>query len=266
MISTLRKFAAIFGVYFKDGIAYRASGIIWILTDALTVFTMPLVWGSAMGSGSVSGFNKADITQYYLVMLLVQAFVICHFMWELAMEIKDGQFSAALVKPISVYQVYFIRNLSWRTIRMALSIPFFGLFMLFFAKDLQGATFHLGLEFWISVILGHLLSFTTVMMLGFLALFLEEAFALFELYYFPMLFLSGQIVPVAMLPDWAQKLAKYLPFYYTTNLPVDIVVGRVASGQAWGAVGIQLLFIVAAYGVSKILWTKGVRQFNGVGL
>ena len=266
MLASLRKWFALFNVYLKDGIAYRVNGIIWILTDAFTMFTMPLVWMSAMGTNTISGFNKADIVKYYLAMLMVSGFVVCHFMWELANEIKDGQFSAQLVRPISVYQVYFFRNFSWRIVRMSLCIPFLLLFMWFYRDTLHGATFNWSVTFWVSLFLGHLLSFTTVMMLGFIALFIEEAMALFELYYFPILFLSGQVVPVAMLPAWAQTLAKYLPFYYTTNLPVDIGIGRVTGSTIWTGLLVQGFYIALTFAISKVLWTKGLRQFSGVGL
>ncbi len=266
MIAILRKWFAFFKVYFKDGIAYRVNGIIWILTDAFTVFTMPLVWTSAMGTSTLAGFTKGDIVKYYLAMLMVSGFVLCHFMWELSMEIKDGQFAAQLVRPISVYQVYFMRNLSWRIVRMSLCVPFLLAFMWFYRDLLHGATFNWDWTFWVTMLLGHVLSFTTVMMLGFIALFVEEAMALFELYYFPMLFLSGQVVPVAMLPDWAQSLAKYLPFYYTTNLPVDIGIGRVTGNTIWMGMLVQIFYIGLTYGVSKVLWVKGLKQFSGVGL
>ncbi|MBI1334191.1 MAG: ABC-2 family transporter protein [Armatimonadetes bacterium] len=266
MLATFRKWLALFSVYLKDGIAYRVNGIIWILTDAFTMFTMPLVWMSAMGGGRVAGFNKGDIVRYYLAMLMVSGFVVCHFMWELAIEIKDGQFSAQLVRPISTYQVYFFRNFSWRIVRMSLCVPFLLLFMWFYRGILHDATFNWNWQFFSALLLGHLLSFTTVMMLGFIALFVEEAMALFELYYFPMLFLSGQVVPVAMLPDWAQQLAKVLPFYYTTNLPVDIGIGRVGGDTALVGLGVQCFYIALTFGISKILWAKGLRQFSGVGL
>ena len=266
MPASLRKWFALFNVYLKDGIAYRVNGIIWILTDAFTMFTMPLVWMSAMGSNTIAGFGKADIVKYYLAMLMVSGFVVCHFMWELSIEIKDGQFASQLVRPISVYQVYFFRNLSWRIVRISLCVPFLLLFVWFYRDVLQGVSFNWGPPFWMALILGHLLSFTTVMMLGFIALFVEEAMALFELYYFPMLFLSGQVVPVAMLPVWAQSLAKYLPFYYTTNLPVDIGIGRVTGDTVWTGMLVQCLFIGLTFGVSKILWVKGLKQFSGVGL
>lgn len=265
-MSLIPKLLALFTVWIKDGIQYRVNGIIWILTDAMTVFTMPLMWLSSMQGDTVGQMTRGGIVQYYLAMLAVGSFVICHFMWELAYEIKEGIFSAQLVRPISVYQSYFVRNFAWRIVRMSLATPFMiGYYWLY--RDLLSSThFHFSWQFAVAMLGGHILSFTTVMMLGFIALFVEEAYALFELYYFPMLFLSGQIFPVALLPPWAQTLAHYLPFYYTTNLPVDIVIGHVKAEQSLGLIGVQMVFIGITYGISKILWVKGLRQFSGVGM
>ena len=61
MTATLRKWRAIFGIYFQDGLAYRASGLIWILTDLVTAVTMPLVWANASkGSATIAGYNMVS--------------------------------------------------------------------------------------------------------------------------------------------------------------------------------------------------------------
>lgn len=265
-MALLPKLKALFTVWIKDGIQYRVNGLIWILTDAITVFTMPLVWLSSMKGDMVGQLSRGGIVQYYLAMLAVGSFVICHFMWELAYEIKEGIFSAQLVRPISVYQSYFVRNFAWRIVRISLAVPFFLIYMYFYRDLLSATNFHFSWQFAVAMFGGHVLSFTTVMMLGFIALFVEEAYALFELYYFPMLFLSGQIFPVQLLPPWAQTLAQYLPFYYTTNLPVDIVIGHIKPENAYMPLLIQFMFIAITYGISKILWVKGLKQFSGVGM
>ncbi|MGL1465783.1 hypothetical protein ACSTI9_00195, partial [Vibrio parahaemolyticus] len=65
---------------------------------------------------------------------------------------------------------------------------------------LVGAHFYIGWEFWVSLILGHFVSFTFVIAFAMIALYVQEAQAIFELYYVPMLFLSGQLFPIAVLP------------------------------------------------------------------
>ena len=266
MTATLRKWRAIFNVYFQDGIAYRASGLIWILTDLTTAVTMPLVWAKASAGGAIQGFSTSDFVLYYLCLLLLGSFITSHIMWELAMEIKEGQFTNMLVRPVSFYQFTFLRNLSWRIIRTCLFLPFFFVLLWAYHGYLGGAHVYLGWEFWVAVLLGHLVSFTVVMMMSMIALFTQEAMSIFELYYVPMLFLSGQLFPIAVLPDWARFLGKLFPFYYTTGAPTEILIGRVSGPQALQTLGMQAVWIAIAYLLSRLLWSRGLRHYTGVGM
>ena len=95
---TLRKWKAVFSIYFQDGIAYRASGLIWVTIDLATAVTMPLVWARASHSGPIGGFTTSDFILYYLCMLFLGSFITSHIMWELAMEIKEGFMAATSMK------------------------------------------------------------------------------------------------------------------------------------------------------------------------
>lgn len=267
MILTLRKWRAIFNVYFQDGLAYRASGLIWILTDLVTAVTMPLVWAKAgASSGKIQGFTTSDFVLYYLCLLLIGSFITSHMMWDVAMEIKEGQFSTMLVRPISFFQFKFFSNLSWRIIRTSLFFPFFLILLWAYRSYLHGAHVYLGWEVWASILLGHLVSFATTMMMAMIALFTQEAMAIFELYYVPMLFLSGQLFPISVLPPWARLLGKLFPFYYTTGAPTEILVGRTTGAAIWTTLGAQVLWVVIAFLLYKVLWAKGLRHYTGVGM
>lgn len=266
MVVTARKWRAIFSIYFQDGIAYRASGLIWILTDLVTAVTMPLVWASAAGPGKIQGFTTGNFVLYYLCLLLLGSFITCHIMWEIAMEIKEGQFSNMLVRPVSFYQFTFLRNLSWRLIRTTLFLPFFFVLLWAYRSYLVDAHIYLGWEFFASLILGHLVSFTTVMMMSMLALFTQEAMSIFELYYVPMLFLSGQLFPIAVLPEWARFLGKLFPFYYTTGAPTEILIGRTTGPALLQTLGAQIAWVAIAYCISQVLWRKGLKYYTGVGM
>lgn len=263
--STVRKWLAVLGIYFQDGIAYRASGLIWITTDLVTAVTMPLVWAAAAKGGAIEGYNASDFVLYYLVMLLLNSFITSHILWEIANEIKDGQFSTALVRPMSFYQVTFLRNLSWRLIRTMMFAPIFVILLYLYRGLLEQSTVYLGWEFWVSLVLGHLVSFTFVMAMSMIALFTQEAVSVFELYYIPMLFLSGQLFPVKMLPMWAQSISKWMPFYYTSGAPTEILIGRLNTG-VHEVLLIQLGWVLLAYFTAQVLWKKGLRHYTAVGM
>jgi ABC-2 type transport system permease protein len=266
--ATLRKWRAVFSIWFQDGIAYRSSGIIWVLTDVTTAITLPVVWIAAAKSngGSVGGFTVNQVVTYYLAMLLLNCFITSHIMWEIAMEIKEGQFSTALLRPIPYYQFSFLRSLSWRFIRPVLFLPFLFVIGLAFRGYLAGATFHATPAFLFAVIGGHLVSFMFVMAMSAIAFFTQEVFSVFELYYIPQTLLSGTMFPISLLPGWLGAIPRAMPFYYTVGAPSDILVGRAAAGQAWHIVGIQLCWIVVMYVVGKLLWRAGLKRYAGVGM
>lgn len=261
-----RRWWAFFEIYIKDGLAYRVSGFIWILNDAITATFMPLVLAAAAQGGAIQGFAAPQFAQYYLVSLLVTSFVTCHFMWEVAYEVKEGIFSTQIIRPMRWLEFMAARNLAWRVLRSVYALPIFVCFYLAYQGWLQGATFSFGLEFWVSVFFGHALSFMVVMALATLALFFQEANSIFELYYIPMLFLSGQMFPIALFPDWVRTLALWTPFYYTTGLPTEIALGRISPSQAWPLIGVQVLWWGIAYVAYRFGFSRGVKHYTGVGM
>jgi ABC-2 type transport system permease protein len=267
VVIPIRKWRSLFSIYLQDSLAYRASAVIWILTDTLPAMIMPLVFISAMPTGgSIAGFSAASFVTYYLVMLLLTNFITSHIMWDLAYEIRDGLFTVHLVRPISYFQVCFMRNLTWRIMRVMLFAPFFVLFLWGFRGYLETFVPYLGWETWAAIVLGHLVSFTFILWMAMLALFFTEIQSIFGLYYIPMLFLSGQLFPIGLLPDWAANIARYMPFYYTTAMPTELIVGRLLPADAHPMLLMQVGFIGVQLLVAHGLWRWGLRYYTGVGM
>ncbi len=268
MIQTWRADFAVFKIWFEDSLAYAASGVIWVLTDFLMAVTMPFIWIAAAKStgGVVAGFPIAQMVLYYLGSIVFTTFITSHMMWEIGNEIRDGLFSVSLTRPYSYYRFTFLRGLAWRIFRPVIFLPFL-LFLLFvFRGILIHAHAYFSWELAVSIVLGHLVSFTMVMAMAPIALFTQEALSIFELYYAPMMFLSGQLFPVSALPNWAQDVAKVLPFYYTTGVPSDAFAGRIQGHALFHAILIQLLWICLFYPLGKLVWKMGLKRYTGTGL
>lgn len=266
MTQTLRHWRALLSIYIQDGLAYKASGIIWVLTDASTAFVMPLVLGAAAKGGVIQGYDARGFALYFLISLLVTSFVTCHFMWEIAFEVKEGQFSAHILRPISYLQFMAARNLAWRLVRTTIFMPILLLMLVAYSGIIGSANLFLGPEAFLAILLGHALSFLFVMAMAMIALFVQEATSIFELYYIPMLFLSGQMFPIALFPDWVKVLAKFTPFYYTTGFPTELIIGQIPPSQAWQGLGVQAAWCLFSYIAFKILFKLGSRQYTGVGM
>lgn len=255
-------------VSFQDSIAYRASGLIWVLGDAIAAVSMPLIWRAVfVHTGKpVGGYSVSSMTVYYLAFLLIQSFVTCHMMWDIATAIKEGKFTPNLTRPIAYSWYALLTNLSWRVIRPLLFLPFFLVILAGFYNMIQGAHLFLSLPFFLSLVGGHLLSFALCMMLSPLAFFTTEVYSIFELYYVPMFFLSGQLFPIEVFPAWCQKLSSALPFYYTSGLPTEILIGRVSFAHSWSLILVQLTWLAGAAMLAHFAWKFGLRRYTAIGL
>ncbi|MBS1706066.1 MAG: ABC-2 family transporter protein [Armatimonadetes bacterium] len=266
MGAAIRRYLAVGRIYARESVIYPATWIIWILTDTVGVFLMPLVLSAAAQGGAIAGFSRTDFFSYYLAMLFVISFVTSHMIWELNWEIKEGDFTLTLLRPMSVFSFTFARNFTYRLVRVLMCLPVAGLMVLAYWGDLRNAHFYPSLEFFVALILGNFVSFTFVMVLSGVALITETAESIFELHYVPMLFLSGQIFPIQLLPDWVAQVARFTPFYYTTGVPAEILVGKLTPDQAWPQIGLQLVWIAICYLGCLITWRAGLRRYTGVGI
>jgi ABC-2 type transport system permease protein len=264
--SRLRQWRGLVRVYLAELLAYPATISIWVLTDVVGAVVMPLVWLTARNDGMIGGYTPQGLVVYYVAMLLVGGFVTSHFMWDIGIEIKEGLFTAHVLRPVSYFEFILCRNFAWRLGRTIVTLPWFALILFAYASTMGAAPVHLGWETWASVFLGHLVSISSVLAIAMLALFVEEARTIFEVYYLPMMFLSGQMFPVGLLPDWAAGLAKSTPFYYTTGLPTEILTGTVAGADASRGMVLQCAWIAGSLVAYALLFRAGMRRYTAVGL
>jgi ABC-2 type transport system permease protein len=263
---TLRKWRAVFGIYIQDSLAYRAQSLIWLIGDGVLAVVMPLVWIAAADGNSIQGYDTGSFVVYYLSSVLVGSFVTCHFMWDISNEIREGIFSTHLIRPIGYFQFTFVRNLAYRTIRPLIFLPIFVLLVAGFWKYLAGAEIHLGWQFLVAVLLGHSLSCVFATAFAMIALFTQEAHSIFELYYVPLIFFSGQLFPIALLPPWAQTLAHWTPFYYMLGVPLEILVGKIEPAAYPQIMLTQIGWIAVSYGLYRLMFKLGMKHYTSVGM
>jgi ABC-2 type transport system permease protein len=81
---------------------------------------------------------------------------------------------------------------------------------------------------------------------------------------FELLF-SGRLVPLSLMPDWAQRLADVLPFKWTFGFPIEALIGGLPPSELFGGLAMQALWIViAAFGI-RLIWPFAVRRYAAVG-
>jgi ABC-2 type transport system permease protein len=101
--------------------------------------------------------------------------------------------------------------------------------------------------------------------LGMVTFWTTRVGPIFELVITAELLLSGRLVPLSLMPDWAQRLADVLPFKWTFGFPIEALVGHLPESQLLGGLAMQALWIaIGSIGVA-IVWRFAIRRYSAVG-
>ena len=102
---------ALLRIGFAETVAYRAEFVVWMLTT-----TMPLVmlglWTSVAAEAPFRGFGQRDFVAYYLATLIVRNVTSSWVVWQINEEIRQGNLSMRLLRPIHPFASYAATHLS----------------------------------------------------------------------------------------------------------------------------------------------------------
>jgi ABC-2 type transport system permease protein len=111
---------------------------------------------------------------------------------------------------------------------------------------------------WISVLAGFSLSALAIFTFGYLIAGLAPTARIAQtvgmVIAFPMMFLSGATIPLAILPDGVRTVSKLLPVTYVVTLMQGLW-----KGDAWSSMGTEVIVLVCVLVVGLILAAKTFR-------
>jgi ABC-2 type transport system permease protein len=101
--------------------------------------------------------------------------------------------------------------------------------------------------------------------LGMVTFWTTRGSAIFQTYTLAELLLSGRLLPLTLMPPWAQTLAAWLPFKWTFYYPIETLVGHMSTASLIGGLGMQLLWASIGAGIVWSMWRLSVKHYSAVG-
>jgi ABC-2 type transport system permease protein len=89
--------------------------------------------------------------------------------------------------------------------------------------------------------------------------------AIFDLYMTTELLLSGRLVPMPLMPDWVQEIARFLPFQWAFYFPIESLVGDLSDTELVRGLLVQLLWILIGLAIFRVAWRFAIRHYSAVG-
>jgi len=245
---------------------YRASLVIWMIGQVLEPLVYLIVWTivSNTSGGSVGSYTTKEFAAYFIVLMLVNQVTYTWIMYEYEYRIREGTLSFALLKPVHPIHSDISDNLSSKLITLPMMIVIaIGLAIAFHASI--SPPLWAIIVFIPSLLLAFLVRFLLEWTLAQAAFWTTRVSALNQTYFVLMLFLSGQIAPLTLLPHPVQIVASILPFRWVISFPVEVLLGQHTPVEALMGLGAQVAWLIISVVLVRVVWRAGVRVYSAVG-
>jgi ABC-2 type transport system permease protein len=254
----------------KTGLAtmlqYRAALAIWLIGNVLEPVIYLVVWSTVSRSsgGSVGGYGAQDFAAYYIAFMLVNQATFTWVMYEFDYRIREGSFSAALLYPVHPIHADIAQNVSSKIVSLPVMAAAAAALSAVFHPAFR-ATAWMVAAFFPALVLAFLVRFLIEWIVALAAFWTTRTSAVNQIHFMAVLFFSGQIAPLAVLPGPLRLAATVLPFRWTVGFPVELILGRLTPGQALAGLGIQAVWLLAGLALLKVAWRVSVKNYSAVG-
>lgn len=246
---------------------YRANLLMYLLYWLVSPIVYMAVWSTiANANGSINGQTATDFVTYYMTLILVDQITSNIVIHIFAYKIQDGTLSGELIRPIHPLLANTLTvNLANKTLNFLVSIPVWLILALIFQPDFSHVTLQNILAAVPIMILGFLMSFLISSAITSIAFWTTRVWAIHEFYFSIFVMLSGQFVPVNLMPEIIQIVARYLPFQFFIYMPIQIILGKLNQQEILQGYALAAVWLVIAYLLFRWVWSRGVKQFSAVG-
>ena len=267
----MKKYWHVISIGMQNNLTYRFNFLARSVFGLIPLIAILYVWKTIYagnGAGSrVGAYTLAEMISYYLLTAVVDALTaVNEDDWQIAADIKDGNISQFLLKPIDYLWYRLCLFLSGRVTYLAVAAIPLTLFILYLRRYFVLPPDGIALGcFLFSTILTALLQFFMSYAMAMLAFWvLEVSTFIFILFAFEYL-ASGHLFPLDILPRGLERMLQFTPFPYQLYFPVSVYMGKTVGLELVKGLILQVGWVVAAYGLARFAWRRGIKRYSAVG-
>lgn len=118
----------------------------------------------------------------------------------------------------------------------------------------------------IMVVLAYFIKLFLDLLIGFLAFWTNEVSGLYTGLTALNRLLSGALFPINLLPSIFMNISLFMPFVYIFFAPVQLYLGKMSIAQGMLGIGVEIIWLFVLYAIIKIVWKRGLRKYESVGI
>lgn len=256
----MRPYIQIVKTTIKEYSAYRFNFVLWRLRMFLNLLFSFFLWSAVFDKKNIfASYDKTTMLSYILYSTLISTFVLGSRTAEIASQINDGNIMNILLKPISLFKMYFSRDFADKCMNIAFALFELSIVVVFFkAPLLVPQNIGLFLMFFLNAVL---MSFFINMLLSFVAFWTPETWAPRFVFMVVVFFLSGSYFPLDLLPKPVYYLFLVTPFPYLFYLPTKLLISPLQQFYIYSYC-ISCVWVGVLYLLARFVWITGSKRFS----
>lgn len=264
----LKKYYQIFKYCFIRTLQFRAEIIVYSFLDIIPFFVLFFLWGAVYsGQTYINGYSYFDIVQYYIMVVFVQRITATYFEGWRSQEIRMGKIDYFLTRPFSYINEILSREIGGKIINLSISIPILTAFYFISIKIFSVPSIQLNLNnFFIFILLivsAYAIQIMVALWIVLLTFWFEGSSGLEHFKWIVLSLFSGSTIPYEFMPIWLQKIFDFLPFKYTSYVPIQLIMGKISlTYKDYLSV---ILTLLVMFFITRILLKKALYKYSSAG-
>lgn len=267
----MNKYWHVINIAIQNTLVYRANfffrSLISLIPLTATIMLWRAVYESRTGGGDVAGYSLARMISYYLIIMVVDSLTaVTDDDWQIAADIKDGNISQFLLKPIDYLAYRLCLFGAGRLVFTAIALVPMALFIAWHHEYVYWPVHPMTwLVFGLSLIMTALLQFFISYALALLAFWLLEISTIVFIVYAFEYVVGGHLFPLDILPPALANALNWTPFAYELFFPSSVFLEQATGAALWRGLAIQFFWVLASYTFARWIWRRGVKHYEAVG-
>lgn len=264
----LRIYVPFINAGMQETTTYRVNWIFFMVGEVLGCFVSYFIWKAVYMSSEntlMNGFTMPQMIVYIFLMFLTGLLINSGGTYDIGEEIRDGSISMRLIKPVSYNATFLFQELGNKIMTICLLIPPMVVGVEIVRFVITGTVqFKITgfLLYLLSCAFAYLINFFFNICFGFIAFIIKYLWGANMMKNCIVGFLSGQIIPLAFLPNTVEKVLLFLPFSSLNYTPVMIYMGTYSGITMLYYIALQLFWVLFFWGLSKLLWNISIKHLS----
>lgn len=261
----MKKYITLFHINWQNSLQYRFSLFVYIGGYSLYIGVLLYLWSAIYSEGqSVGNYTLSQLTTYYILQLMINSIIFSYVSWDVIDNIKTGNFSNFLTKPLDYYMYWFTINISGKMLEAIFIIITAGIISFFVSDYIFFPAYVSTLIYFLTaIILGIILAFEMDFCIGMITFWLTQVRTFKYMLQTMILFFAGAMLPLDLFPPFLTTVAEFLPFRYLVYFPVSIYLGKVENPLP--SFVMLIVWIIVFFGLSRVLMSRGIKRYEAVG-